>query len=409
MLPASSTLPDHPEIFIGRQPIFDRDMRVVAYELLYRNGAGNYAELSCQETATSQVIVNSFLDIGFDRLVGNLLAYINVPRGLLLGQDLMGLPPEKVVLEVLEDIKPDQAVHLALQRLRKAGFQIALDDFVFTDDKAGLVASANIIKIDLRALTTEQVQRQVTILKRQGLVLLAEKVETKQEYLNCRNMGFDLFQGYYFCRPEVIKGTKAPSNQLAILQLLTRLYDPDVSLAELEKLVSQDVSLSFKLLKVVNSASMSIQHKIESIKQAITMLGVQKIRHWVAFITFSGIKDKPFELSKLSMLRAKMCELVAAEISPKSSEKCFTIGLFSSLDAMLDRPMEDLLDSLPLTDDIKSALLRREGQAGAILDCVLQYEQGNWDKLTCLSVSASSLRRCYLTALEWAESASREV
>lgn len=394
---------DNDEIFIGRQPIFDVDMNVAAYELLYRNGQGNFAEITCQETATAEVLVNSFLEIGFDALVGQAKAFINIPRGLLLGEEIFTLPPDKVVLEILETVELDQPVADAMLKLREHGFDIALDDFNYHEIKRTFVEKAQIIKVDLLAFDHDELVAQVKILKQFDIVLLAEKVETKEDYLKCKAMGFAFFQGYYFCRPEIIKGTKTPANRLTILQLLMQLYDPEVTIQQLEKLISRDVSLSFKLLKIINSAALSTGKNIESIKKAITLLGLNRIRNWVSFIVFAGMTEKPFELFRMSMVRARMCELLATSVPGCDSDKGFTVGLFSNLDAFMDQPLDELINPLPLSDEVKTALLQHDGVLGQILSCVRKYESGDWDKITCVNVKAGDMKRSYIEAIQWAE------
>jgi len=400
--PSLNTDASSQEIYIGRQPILDRQNRLVAYELLYRSGFDNYAFPLNQEVATSEVLVNSFLEIGFDQLVGNYLAFINVPRGLLLGQELFGLPRDKVVLEILEHIEADEESCLALAALRDAGFKLALDDFIVSESNQGLLKYADIVKVDVSIVSPLELQSQVSYLSTLPVKLLAEKVETPIEFQNCLDLGFEYFQGYYFFKPEVLKGSKLNANQAAVLQLLTRLYDPNVKIHQIEEIIKHDVSLSFKLLRICNSASFGHSKKIESISQAVIFLGLNQVRRWVAFIVFSGIENKPLEISNLSLLRAYMCWSLAKEIGLPDSEKAFTVGMFSALDALFDRPMQELLDDLSLTEDVVAALVNQSGVLGDLLQTAINYQQGQWEKCRIV-VSAAKLRQHFIEAMVWAD------
>ena len=397
-------------IYIGRQPIYDRDLNVVAYELLYRKSEqDNWADVTDGEHATTHVLNNAFMEIGFDALVGEYKAFINMPRGYIVSEQLLSLPPERVVLELLEDIAVDDEVVAAVQRLSQQGYIIALDDFVFHEKLVPLVQLADIIKIDLKVLSSESLVEHVKQLKQGDVRLLAEKVETQEEFDNCRQLGFDYFQGYFFSRPQIISSDKLPTNRLSILQLIARIYDPEVSFDELDRLISQDVTLSFKLLRVINSAAYALPRKIESMKQAVTILGIKNIRNWISMISFSGVDDKPSELFRSSMIRAKMCENLALALGVRDSDSCFTIGLFSNLDAIMDQPLTVLIMPLPLSTEIKQALLEREGMMGKTLNCVLAYEQGDWEKVVLDGLSPQQIRQAYAESLHWEHDISKEI
>ena len=397
-------------IYIGRQPIYDRDLNVVAYELLYRKSEqDNWADVTDGEHATTHVLNNAFMEIGFDALVGEYKAFINMPRGYIVSEQLLSLPPERVVLELLEDIAVDDEVVAAVQRLSQQGYIIALDDFVFHEKLVPLVQLADIIKIDLKALSSDSLVEHVKHLKKGDVRLLAEKVETQEEFDNCRQLGFDYFQGYFFSRPQIISSDKLPTNRLSILQLIARIYDPEVNFDELDHLISQDVTLSFKLLRVINSAAYALPRKIESMKQAVTILGVKNIRNWISMISFSGVDDKPSELFRSSMIRAKMCENLALALGVRDSDSCFTIGLFSNLDAIMDQPLTVLIMPLPLSTEIKQALLEREGMMGKTLNCVLAYEQGDWEKVVLDGLSPQQIRQAYAESLHWEHDISKEI
>jgi c-di-GMP phosphodiesterase len=398
------------EIFIGRQPIFDRELQVVAYELLYRgNQQNNFAAVTDGEMATTQVLVNAFMEIGFDDLVGEHHAFINMTRSFILGEQLKSLPNDRVVIEILEDIEIDEEVISSVKALSEAGYSIALDDFVYHESLKPLVLLADIIKIDLMALSASEIEQHVLELKQYDVKLLAEKVETRQEYENCKALGFDYFQGYFFCKPQIIKGEKLPTNRVAILQLVSKIYDPEVTFQELDVLISRDVSLSYKLLRIINSAAYALPRKIDSMKQALTILGMKHIRNWVSMIAFSGIDDKPAELFQIAMIRAKMCESVGQSLGHKDSDAYFTVGLFSNLDALMDQPLEALVTPLPLSLEIKSALLDKAGEMGVVLSCVLAYENADWESVDHSQVDPHVIKNMYAMSLHWAREMSREL
>lgn len=399
------------DIYIGRQPIYDRDLKVVAYELLYRSSENsNMAGNSDGEMMTTQVVINAFMEIGFDDLVGENRAFVNMPRGFILGEHIMSLPTDRVVLEILEDIVIDDDIIAAVQNLANLGYTIALDDFVYHESLKPLVNIADIIKIDLMALSNDELESHVNTLRRDHQVkLLAEKVESKEEFERCKQLGFEYFQGYFFSKPQIIKGAKMPTNRLAILQLVAKIYEPEVTYRDLETLISQDVSLSYKLLRVINSAAYALPKKIESMKHALTILGLKNIRNWITMIVFSGVNDKPSELMKSAMIRAKMCELLAKSAVIKDIDSYFTVGLFSNLDALMDQPLADLIDPLPLSNEIKQALLNFSGKMGAILSCATAYEKGDWSHVEIDDLSPQQIKQAYVDALHWSREVSKEL
>lgn len=397
------------DIFVGRHAIYNRELDVIAYELLFRGSeAAERAEFKDADEATSQVILNTFTEIGLDKIVEDKMAFINLTRSFVLGDYSLPLPKAGLGVEILENITIDQPVIEAVQRLSSQGYTIVLDDFVYHESLRPLVELADIIKIDVQILPDSEVQRHVEILRKHTVKLLAEKVETHEVFEFCNRLGFDYFQGFFFCQPHIIKGQRIPPNRLVTLRLLAKLQDPVTSIRELETLISQDVSMSYKLLRSLNSAFYSLPRKIESIHQALVMLGNQWLKTWASLLLLSSIHDKPQELMQMAMARAKMCELLATakRLSPK--ETFFTAGLFSVLDALMDQPMEDVLNALPLSQEINDALLRREGNLGAVLQCVLDYERGNWDAVLHIGLQQGEITQAYLEAITWANQVSKE-
>ncbi len=397
------------DIFIGRQPIYDRELRVFAYELLFRAAADNRAEFVDGDQATTDVIVNTFLEIGLDNIVGKHLAFINLTRAFFVGEHTISLPRNRVVLELLEDIDADEEVIAGVKRLADLNYTIALDDFIYHESLQPLVDLAHIVKIDLTKLDRDGVREHVRQLRHYPLRLLAEKVETQSDFDFCQSLGFDYFQGYFFAQPKIIRGQRLPNNRLSILRLLSRLQNPGISPEELETLISQDVAFSYRILRYVNSASLALSRKIESIHQAVVILGLQTIRCWTTLLAMSQVDNKPAELVVTAMVRAKMAESLAKAIRAEQPETFFCVGLFSALDALMDNSMEEILTQLPLADHIADALLHRRGLHGEILDCVLAYERGQWDNLGCNQLGSHKIRDCFLEALQWASGVSQQL
>ena len=392
---------------LARQPIFNRKMQVVAYELLCRSHDLT-ASGSSGDTASSQVLLHTFTELSIQSVVGKHQAFINFTRTLLITP-----PPfdrRQLVVEVLEGQEVDAQMLHSLKSLREQGYTIALDDFVLTDDTRGLIPYADIIKLDVLQLSIEQIKEHLEYLKPFGITLLAEKVETYEMLEFCKDAGFDLFQGYFLARPKVIKGRKITENKQAVLQLLSILHDPDVPLEKIEQLVSRDPMLSYKLLRLVNSAAFALPRTIESLHQAITLLGLNIIKNWVNLLAMANLGDKPVELSIAALTRARMCETLAATMNGRARrDTFFTVGLLSTLDAFMDAPLEILLSSISLSTQLNEALLKHLGDEGKVLDIVEHYERAEWDAidwdyLSQRHISPEALTQIYLDSLAWVSS-----
>ena len=396
-----------PNLYIGRQPIYNRKLEVVAYELLYRDDDHNRARVVDGDAASSQVIINTFLEIGLEDLVGKHQAFINLTRGFLLDKAFMQLPKEQMVLEVLEDIALDAEMLAALKRLSQEGYTIALDDFVFHEAARPALEIADIVKIDVLALSVEAVQEHVALLKKYNLKLLAEKVETHEMLEQCQAWGFDYFQGYFLSRPKIVQGRRMPAMRLTALRTLGVLQNPSLTLASLEEVVAQDVTLSYKLLRYINSAAVSLPRKVDSIHQALVIAGTNCIRMWATLIALSNVDDKPHSLMATALTRAKMSELLAKSMGSKDLQTFFTVGLFSTLDALLDQPLDEILEALPLSDEVKDALLQHKGLHGDVLHTVLSYEKNERaEQIQRLDLTLDRIRDAYLGAIKWADETS---
>jgi EAL and modified HD-GYP domain-containing signal transduction protein len=391
------------EVFVGRQPIFDAALEVQAYELLYRAGEhGHAGGGAVGDAATAQVIVNSLLEIGLDTLVGKHVAFINMTRAFLTGEQPIPIPPERAVLEVLEDISIDADLVARVRELAERGYRIALDDFVLHPEALPLVEMADYVKLDVMSLNAEELSRHVDTLSRYRPVLLAEKIETHAEFEACKSMGFTLFQGYFFARPRVLGRRQIPGNRLATLQLIAQMQDPDVDLDILQTGIAQHVSLSYKLLRYVNSAYLSMNREISSLRDAVMILGINTVRDLATLIALSEIDGKPSELMRTALTRARMCQRLA-EAEREDRAMFFTVGLLSILDALLDTPMETVVAELPLSPAVKQALLRGAGSAGAALSAALHYERGQFDDLAMPGASESLLAQAYRDAVGYAD------
>ena len=390
-------------VFIGRQPIYDRQLNVFAYELLFRSDMENQATIVDDDLATCRVLIDSLMEIGLDNLVGARPAFINVTRKFLLGECPIPFDKERLVLEVLERVQIDDEVAAALRRLSGEGYTIAFDDLTFGDYRNTLVELANVVKIDVREFDAEQLRAQVQQMRRSPVELLAEKVETLDEYEYCRQLGFDYFQGYFLSRPRVIQGQRIPGNRLALLDLLAKLQNDHIELNELERSLCQDVGLTYKLLRYINSSAVGVRRKVDSVRQALALLGLKRLRTMVTLIALAGVDDKPLALMTTALFRARMCELLGAAVKRDDTSSFFTVGLFSSLDALLDSPMEVILRDVPLSDDLKDALLEFEGTMGQALRCTLAWERSDFATAGFLKVPAETVRECYLSAVRWVE------
>lgn len=393
---------------IARQPICDVQLNLAAYELLYRNNlATSEAYVGSPHEATARVLTVAFMDIGIDHLAGKHPVFVNMTEELLLRGDMLPEPADRVVLEVLEDIKPTAEILTALKSLRMRGYKIALDDFALTQETRAFLPYADLIKLDIMACSVEVLQKRVTILKRlPDITLLAEKVETWEEFEICKNMGFELFQGYFLSKPETMKNRPKSDSGLVLTQLLAMLHQADPEVDEIEQQISRDPQLYYRILRYINSAQFSLPRKIESLRQAIVLLGFDQLRSLVSMMVLAGSSRKGSTLMPMALLRARMCQCVAVKNGFTPKENYFTVGLLSMLDAFFDRDLPSILADLPLHDSIEQALLHFEGTAGQVLKVVEAYEVADWEFVSNTDFNKEMLTECYLEAMAWANEVS---
>ena len=301
------------EVLLARQPILDGDLTAVGYELLYREAGSDAANVHDDELATARVSLRAMTEIQLERLVDQRRAWINVTRDFILAGLAQTFPPERVVLELLEDQLVDTALVDAITQLRRDGYVVALDDFTMTPDIAPLLSRVDIIKLDLRALGAEGLAELAAKLAPHGATLLAEKLEDHADFEIALAAGCELFQGYFFCRPEPIEGMTVAPNRLALLKLAADVQDPTIDLAALDRLISTDVALSYRLLRYINSAYFSLREPVSTVMQAVTLLGIDNVRSWTTMMILAQIGGKPRELFVTALVRARFCQLAASD------------------------------------------------------------------------------------------------
>ena len=397
------------DAFVARQPILDRKQRLFAYELLLRDGLNGFCPDMDGDVATSQLLSNSFLTIGMENLSGNKRAFINFTQELLLKRLPLMFPADKIVVEILEDVEPTPDIVTACKEIADKGYLIALDDFLYQPELEPLVALADIIKIDFKLSSKEEMTKTLQDLAVYEPKLLAEKVETPAEFQVALDLGFDYFQGYFFKKPQVVSQKDIVSNQLHLLQIVSEANKREADFDKLEELISRDVAIPYKLLRYINSAFFRRTKEIASIKQAITRLGLNETRSFLSLMAMTKLApDKPNELIRSSIVRAKFCELLAKLGTKKIKPAVlFMLGLFSMIDAIMDDSMESCMEKLPFSEDIRQALLDGEGPLGPYLALVRAYEKGAWSAVSeiadQLGLNGKTLPQCYVQALVWSD------
>ncbi|RLT96921.1 EAL and HDOD domain-containing protein [Ketobacter sp.] len=394
------------KIYLARQPVFDRNLNAVAYELLFRNGNVGAAVIDDPTTATMQVMVNAFSEIGLEQITCGKPALVNITHDILVRGDLPKGLQSLLIPEVLEDVVVDGNVIQEVKNLVDLGYKVALDDFVYSDAWRPLIGLAHYIKLDVMALGVNGVKEQLARLRACGNVkgkLLAEKVETHEEYELYRALGFDYFQGYFISKPHVMSGQSVPASHHVLQSLLVEVSKDDYDVDKVAGIIAQDPRLSYKLMRVVNSASFGLSRTVKSIEDTIVLLGAYELKRWAGMLAFSVVDSKPNELLVTAILRAKMCELLAQRLKRPQPGSYFTAGLLSLLDALLDRSLEDILRQMPLSAELEMALLTGSGDIGQVLSSVNAYEEARLDPLQDMDMDVGELGGFYLEALQWAE------
>ncbi|NHC45090.1 EAL and HDOD domain-containing protein [Motilibacter aurantiacus] len=412
-------------VHVGRQPVYDRSLQVVGYELLFRpegpadTGAESapvaaaYPGTDPGDAATTRVIVSTFTEFGLERLVGRRRAFVNVTRAFVVGTLPVPFAPESAVLELQPGIHGDDEVLDGVKRLADRGYALALDDWRGEPERAALLPYCRFVKVGLGAVPAEDLPRLVRELRAEADVqLIAEGVERLSDMERCHELGFEHFQGRFLLRPDVVTARTVSPSELSSLQLLAKLADPEIDLADIEAVVRTDVGLNYRVLRAANAAASGPARRIESIRDALVLLGMQTLRSWMLLMVLASGKPDEEKL-RMAMTRARACEILAGRVGGARPESAFIVGLLSSLDMLLGLSMDAVVERLPLAADLHLALAHRQGRLGKVLDAVLAQEASDERRIASLAdtlpVDVTELSRAYLSAVTWSNQTCDEV
>ena len=398
------------EVFVARQPIFNLKEEVVAYELLYRGNKENTFSNIDGDRATAEVIINSFINIGMQDLSEGKQCFVNFTESLLKSKMPTFFKPDSIVVEILENVEINEELIEICKELKQLGYTIALDDFKIQESYSllpSLLKYVDIIKVDFLETKKEEQKRLVERYRPFQIELLAEKVETREEFLFAREAGYSYFQGYFFSRPLILSSHDVPTYSKTHYQILAELSKTEPNIKIIASEIERDISLSYKLLKLINSPAFGTRNKIESIKQAIILLGFDEIRKWIYVLSVKNTQTsndpRMQEVIKMSLIRAKICEQIALQTGRNRSASYLLTGMFSLIDTLLQKNLVDVLRDLPLSDGIQAALLGSKNDLYNVLSWALQIEQSDWE-VEGLSVSKADINHIYIKAIEWATS-----
>lgn len=395
------------DVFLARQPIFDEKQNVYAYEILFRNGNANYFEEIDGDMATSQVIINTFQTFGIESLTSGKPAFVNFTDNLINQGIATLFPNDLLVIEVLETVIPDENIIENCRLLKEMGYIIALDDFVYGEESDSLIELADIIKIDFMNSSIEEIKRTIRRLKNENIIFLAEKVETHEEFELAIELGFSLFQGFFFSKPETLSTSTLQPIKLNYIGLINKFNDEDIDFEEIAQIVSRDISMTYSILKLINSPAFNLRRIIYSVREAVVILGEKEIRKWLILLALNGLgNDKPDEIVRLSLIRAKFGETIARKTKYENkAEDIFLAGLFSLLDVILDKPLEEVLGEIKISQEIKDCLLGKGSQLDHICNVIFEYEKGNWEGVkiysSLLKIENEEIMDAYIKTLIW--------
>ena len=394
---------------MARQPIFNKRKRIYGYELLFRDGMVNAFPDVDGDAATSRVLSTSFLSNGIERITGRRKAFVNFTEKMITEKIPTMFPKKTIMVEILEDMEPNAAVVSACREMVKQGYSLVLDDFIYKPEMKPLLALARIVKFDFRASSIKEIEAAIKELAAYRVKLLAEKIETHEEFQQALNMGFEYFQGYFFSKPEILKSRDISPSKITLLNIMSEANREDCRITELEKFVSRDLSINYKLMRYINSAYFGMFKKVKSVKQTLVLLGTKEVRRFISLIAMAQlVSGKPDELIRASLIRARLCENLGKEAIGKNGSELFTLGLFSYIDAILDDEMGSIMETLPLSENIKKALTGGGGELQDYLTLVSCYETGDWEKVATLAaktgLNEGKAPEFYMDAVEWADS-----
>ncbi len=396
-------------LYAARQPILNRVQQLEGYELLFRGGPENRFDGADADFASAATIEQSASAFGLDAIVGDRRAFLNLTRRALLAGYHRMLPPERTVIELLETVEPDREVLDACTLMRAEGYRIALDDYTFRPESEPLLDVVDLVKVDLRAAPQALDPRALMPLTKRRLLLLAEKVETHEEHLAAKQLGYQYFQGYYFFKPQMISTRDLPPSKLSALKFMAEMSREDVTIDALEQVFKHDPGLTVRLLRYLNSAAFGWRHEIGSLRHALAVIGARPLRQWALMIgLLSCGNDKPHELSLTALSRARFAERLAPTSGLQEHQgELFLGGLLSLVDAMVGRPMEEVLKGLAVSERVRAALLGREGPLAPPLQLVSAYQIGDWAAVEAsrreCRVDDRALGEAYVDSLAWAE------
>lgn len=399
------------DVFIARQPIFNRNMKVYGYELLYRQSRNNYFEGTDDDQATTNLINNTFMVFGFQELTEQKRGFINFSQNLILSDLVYVLPKDKVVIEILEKVEPNEKVLEACRKLKEKGYILALDDFIleqYSKEYIPLIELADIIKVEFPAIQGKGIQQMIDQFGKR-IIFLAEKVETREEHQRAMDMGFKLFQGYYFSKPVMENLKDIGVLNVNLVRVMNELHLDPIDYGSIAEIIQQDVGLSYKFLKMANSVYYGSKYRISNIKQGLTFLGIDDLKRWIYLMMLRGVQcTENAELVKNSMVRGKMLSLIAKELRIKGESDYFISGMFSAIDILMNTSMDKALEGLPLSHNVWEALTGKNNQLRWYLNIVLALEQAKWNQLKkefeYPMLSAEKYMRLYLEALKWQRS-----
>jgi EAL and modified HD-GYP domain-containing signal transduction protein len=396
------------DVHVARQPIFDSHQKLFAYKLLIGQASGSGLEEPNRDRTTSSLLTTAFLTEGIEQIAGSTPCCIRFTENLLLQHVAAAFPKNRLIIDIPADVPASAEVVEACRTLAHQGYIVALDDSICKKERLPLLELANIIKLDCQGSTWGAIERTMHRLAPFNLKFLAEGVESFQELEIAQKLGFNYFQGYFFACPQSLRITEVASNKANLLRLLAEVNKPQFTIASLEQIIAADVAIAYKLLRYINSAFFSLLHQVESIHQAIVYLGEREIRRFVTLMLIAELAvDKPTELVRLSVIRARFCELLAAECRDQedNASELFLLGLFSLIDALLDAPMALMMEKLPLSDRIKEALMLRQGPFAPFLAAAIAYEKGRTEDcliaLGKLRVNRNKVYDIYLDAIKF--------
>jgi EAL and modified HD-GYP domain-containing signal transduction protein len=397
-------------VFVARQPIFDRKNQVIGYEMLFRSGCENNYNNIDGNAATLNVIANSFYEFNFKSLTDNKKAFINFTEKLIMEEVAMILPCEHVVIELLENIEPTDEIINACKKLKKQGFILALDDFVFDKKYNELIKIIDIIKVDFIITKGNDRKKIFDLLKINNKIkFLAEKVESIEEYNEAMDVGYDYFQGYYFSKPTILTAKSIPTSKYAGGEILKLINNKNFDYRELEALILKDVGLSYKILRLINSSAFYIRNRVNSIKYAITFLGEKEIVKWLYVVLLNDLKgSNSGEIIKISLQTAKLCELICKiSINKEKAFLAYITGLFSTMDAILNCSIESIITDLNICDEVKEGLIGEGNILNTILRLSTSYGRGEWEEAEFyaekLNIDIDEVSKLYLETLKWVD------